>query len=156
MAWLAAACLSGSLIREVIEHLRPLQRVPIVLRKLLLPARKWDPPSLAYYFWQCLPWEGTFAGLMGPWPLCTAFCVARCHHFYTEWEEGGIMTKVNSGCPASAMNKLRELSRDYTVRGFCKVKTRLLEQFFLHILLFEKCIKWPQNILKNLQGDGEP
>ena len=39
-------------------------------------------PGQDDYFWQCLSQEGTFADLMGPGPLYTAFCMAMSHYFH--------------------------------------------------------------------------
>lgn len=74
---------------------------PLLHWELLLPLCKTPAPSQDYYFWQCLPQEGTFADLMGRGPLYTAFCMALCHHFHRGQREGGeknwgMLSKVNS------------------------------------------------------------
>lgn len=96
VAWLLAVCFSGSLIRRRKSERAPrtvallldqrlrdrIKWFPLLLWELLLPLWKTPAPSQDYYFWQCLPREGTFADLMGPGPLYTAFCMALCHHFH--------------------------------------------------------------------------
>lgn len=116
VAWLLAVCFSGSLIRRrktewaprpvavllllLDQRLRDrIKWFPLLHWELLLPLCTAPAPSQDYYFWQCLPQEGTFADLMGPGPLYTAFCMAPCHQLH----RGGAKE----------------------VRDVCKVKTRL-------------------------------
>lgn len=100
VAWLLAVCFSGSLISRrkserapwtvALPDHRPQDRIkwsPLLHWELLLHLCETAAPSQDYYFWQCLPQEGTFADLMGPRPLYTAFCMAPCHHFHREERE---------------------------------------------------------------------
>lgn len=116
VAWLLAACFSGSLIRRRKSERAPrtvallldqrlrdrIKWFPLLLWELLLPLWKTPAPSQDYYFWQCLPREGTFADLMGPGPLYAAFCMALCHHFHREErrkkkkKNWGMLSQVNS------------------------------------------------------------
>lgn len=70
-----------------------IKRSPLLHRQLLLHLHQDAPLSQDDYFWQCLSQEGTFADLMGPGPLYTAFCVAPCHQ--GEGVVGGMLSKVN-------------------------------------------------------------
>lgn len=115
VAWLLAVCFSGSLIRRRKTEWAPrtvalldqrlqdrIKWFPLLRWELLLPLCKTPAPSQDYYFWQCLPQEGTFADLMGPGPLYAAFCMAPCHHFHREEREG----EKNWGmCLKSIQNK---------------------------------------------------
>lgn len=107
VAWLLAVCFSGSLIRRRKSEWAPrtvalldqrlqdrIKWFPLLHWELLLPLWKTPAPSQDYYFWQCLPQEGTFADLMGPEPLYTAFCMAPCHHFQRE-----MCIKSKQDCP---------------------------------------------------------
>lgn len=102
VAWLLAACFSGSLISwrkserapwtvTLLDHRLQdrIKRSPLLHWELLLHLYKTPTPSQDYYFWQCLPQEGTFADLMGPGPLYTAFCMAFSHHLHREEREAG-------------------------------------------------------------------
>lgn len=115
VAWLLAVCFSGSLISRRKSERAPWtvalpdhrlrgqnEMISIITPRIIAPPL-WDcsPPSQDYYFWQCLPQEGTFADLMGPGPLYAAFCMALCHQLHTE-ERGrenekdrGMSTKVS-------------------------------------------------------------
>lgn len=115
VAWLLAVCFSGSLISRrkserapwtvALPDHRPRDRIkwsPLLHWEWLLHLCETAAPSQDYYFWQCLPQEGTFADLMGPGPLYTAFCMAPCHHFHREERERkkkkknwGMLSKVN-------------------------------------------------------------
>lgn len=114
VGWLLAVCFSGSLIRRrktewaprteaLLDH-RLQDRItwfPLLHWELLHPLRKTAAPSQDYYFWQCLPQEGTFADLMGPGPLYTAFCMAPGHHFHREGKKElrDVFIKSKQDCP---------------------------------------------------------
>lgn len=98
VAWLLLVCFSGSLISRRKSERAPWtvalpdhrlrgqnEMISIITPRIIAPPL-WDcsPPSQDYYFWQCLPQEGTFADLMGPGPLYAAFCMALCHQLHTE------------------------------------------------------------------------
>lgn len=150
VGWLLALCFSGSLIgrrggaewdRGPLDH-RPQDRIkwfPLLRWELLLPLREVPAPSQDYYFWQCLPQEGTFADLMGPGPLYTAFCMAACHLLHREGKEEvrDVCKKSKHDRPRLCDLKHRHYTDDRNLNDFKFAFTRFKCKSIVLCFLYE-------------------